>query len=245
MTIALAQSASGVGGFSASITQAYGSNVVSGSSLWIGCWYSDNVGAASCTDSLNAVAYNVVGAAIHDTVNNLYFEQFYLDASAAGANTVTISWSGNSPNDAAIVIAEIGGTSGFDTAPSNGGQIVTSPGTGTDAVSSGSGTPSVQPGFLIALGINAGGVTAPTPSAGTGFADNGSIWNGGGGDVARLETLRYTSLSARAATFTAPTGNGTLTYGALAAFFKETGAGGSTFLPRGPLPLPIMVSVCS
>ncbi|MDB6107838.1 MAG: hypothetical protein JWO52_7837 [Gammaproteobacteria bacterium] len=216
MSIALAQNTSGTGGFVLTLAQAYAGAVGAGSSLYAVFAYSDEHGSGiTCADSVNG-AWTAVGTPLHDTTNAYWYGAFKFDNTGAGTPTVTLTYAGNQPNKTGIWIAEVSGTSGYDT---QAAQLVVSPGTATDAISSGAATPSSQPGLIIGAAICPAATT--TQAAGTGFADNGAFWNFGSGDVARMESLRYTSLSALAATFTAAVANGTFTYGAIAALFKE------------------------
>lgn len=76
------------------------------------------------------------------------------------------------------------------------------PGTGTDAVTTGSITPGEQPAVLIGFAFNV--QAGNTPSAGSSFSDRGGVWVfGGANNFARLEDRRLTATTAVAATFTA------------------------------------------
>lgn len=82
-----------------------------------------------------------------------------------------------------------------------------SPGTGTDAVTSGSMTPLAQPAVLIGYTHDSSANTLA--NAGTGFTARTGVVNYGSGLVARPEDKRITTLASLAATWTAVGGTGT------------------------------------
>jgi hypothetical protein len=103
----------------------------------------------------------------------------------------------------------------------------TAPGASTDAITSTTNAPGVQPAMVIGFsaipGENGAAVNA-APSAGTGFTAQTGVWEtwgGGAGDyLGVFETEQVTSTSAVAATFTAPT-YGSGAYGTFAWIVPE------------------------
>lgn len=220
-----------------SIALAFSSNVTAGSSIHSLCASNSDNASYTCADTANG-SY---GAALDNTANSLglRLSHFKLDGSAAGADTVTSTLNTATANPA-IWIREIGGTSGYDTHKAN---AQGSPGTGTDAVTTGTAAPSVQPGLLSGFCFNN---IWRTPLVGTGFTSGAKGWlfgNAPGAEYAQAEHVRYTATTAIAATFTVTTGGGTDTYLTAAAFFKESAAATAPFkpvdtdervFPRGP-----------
>lgn len=99
-----------------------------------------------------------------------------------------------------------------------GGSRQASPGTGTDAVTSGSVTPIYQPAAVI--GYTHDSSTNTLANAGTGFTARTGAVNYGSGLVARPEDKRITELLSLAATWTATGGTGT--YWSFVGVFSET-----------------------
>ena len=119
-----------------------------------------------------------------------------------------------------ICVQEIKGSSGQNV---HTGNIQASPGTGTDAVTTGNMTPGGQPALVAALAMDSGAGSTTSPSAGTGFTDAGTGWAlGTGHDLARAESKRVTSVAAVAGTFTTGT-NARFT--SLGAVFVEANPG--------------------
>lgn len=88
-----------------------------------------------------------------------------------------------------------------------GGSRQASPGTGTDAVTSGTVTPLAQPAAVIGYTHDSSANTLA--NAGTGFTARTGAVNYGSGLVARPEDKRITNLVSLAATWTAVGGTGT------------------------------------
>jgi hypothetical protein len=124
---------------------------------------------------------------------------FYCLSPAAGAVTVTATFSA-SKLGRRIGVARYTGLNGYQVELGQG-QIT--PGTGTDAVTTGNLTPSAQPAALISLS-NSMNTTAPTITAGTGFTGRGTLasWDALAGDTSLLEDIRLTSTSNVPATAT-------------------------------------------
>lgn len=153
--------------------------------------------------------YTQVGTTLNDSPGaGHYFAHFYCNQAIAGANTVTASFSPNALNSA-LWIREIGYTNGFDvqaSAVANGSPPTT--------LSTGNATPSTQPGLIsgVASMINA---TTQTLSAGSGFNNDSSAagW--------MTESQRYTSTTAKAATWGLGGSGGSINVMTVAAFFRE------------------------
>jgi hypothetical protein len=145
----------------------------------------------------------------------------------AGSCTITIT-SSISVFALCINVQEFSGSSG----PQPGAHtsnLQASPGTGTDAVTSGTLTPT---GAVLAAGLtmDLGGAGAASPSAGTGFTDAGTGWDlGVGHNLARAESKRITAPAG--VTFTTGTND---RFGTWAALFLETP------LPSGYLQPPVI-----
>jgi hypothetical protein len=215
VTIGVLQETTATGQSGASMSKAFTSNVTLGSSIHVWLRALTATSFPSVTDTLGNT-YTQRGATQNDGSSHI-FAQFTCDNSAAGANTVTANMSPNG-SSANITIREIGGTSGYDVQASQL-QVGLSNSTTTDSITSGNATPSVFPGMVSALSQE---VTGPSnaPVAGSGFTSDGQPW----GTNSVTEHLRYTSLAARAATWTGSNTGGT-TFTNMAAFFKEIGAG--------------------
>lgn len=111
------------------------------------------------------------------------------------------------------------------------GQTQASPGTGANAITSTTLTPASQPGMLMGFGIDDAG-SAVTVSAGTGFTTRGTIanWDSGIGDISRVEDIRLTATTAKAATFTASSAPGHTV--AFAVFVPESGGAVAPTYPQ-------------
>lgn len=223
MTISVLQEkeASNGSGGAATIVLAFTSNITLGSSIHVICSGSDATATSfTCSDTLNG-SYGAALDTIDMAADTGRYAHFNFDNSAAGANTVTITPNATS-GFLAILIREIGGTSGLD-AGKHAANIQLAPGTVANAVTSGLVTPSTQPGLISALATDSTNDVAPL--IGSGFTTGIPAWTFGGVNSAQTESLRYTGLIAIAATFTAT--SATDNYATLAAFYKEIGSGGT------------------
>jgi hypothetical protein len=201
-----------------SLALAFSSNLTAASSIHAVGTSNDSNASFTCADTANgsygAALDNIDAPGGADLQRAAHFK---FDNSASGADTVTITLN-TSAGFVGILIREIGGTSGFDT---HVGRLQTGPGAGTDAVSTGNATPSVQPGLISAFAQDMSAFN--TPAVGTGFTAGIAAFSGfGGAAMARSESKRYTSTAAQAATFTGVVSDDYVT---LAAFFKESGGG--------------------
>lgn len=193
------------------ISLAFASAITAGSSLHIfGSCANAGTPTMSCADSLNG-SYGAFLDSINSTVGGQINNHWKFDNAAGGITTVTITFSA-SITFRLIWAREIGQSGGYLT---HAGQEQNLPGSGANAVSSGNATPSSQPGLISAMVQEVVGAGTGY-SAGTGFTAGITGW----GSTGLSESLRFTTTSAQAATFTdsnGATGNSIT----LAAFFKE------------------------
>jgi hypothetical protein len=188
----------------ANISLAFSSDNTAGNNLWVvGHIGSNSFGFDPPTDTaLNS--YSATVDEVQDSTNDNRLGHWQVQSCAAGPNTVTVDCAGsNSAIYMAILIVEVAGVqnAAFNT---HNGQHQTAPGTGTDAISSGTGASSAFT-FLLGLTIRDNTGSASPPLSGTGFADGGSLWDFGdaGGARARFETKAAVAAGTVAATFTA------------------------------------------
>lgn len=192
------------------IALAFSSPVTAGSSIHVFASCA-NIGTPtmSCADSLNGT-YGSYLDSINSSAGGQINSHWKFDNSAGGTITITVTFSATE-TFRSIWIREIGNSAGYD---KHAAQEQAAPGTGTNAVSSGTATPSSQPGLISAMAQEV--VGSAGYSVGTGFTIGISGW----GSTALSESYRYTSTTARAATFTDSNGasGNSIT---MAAFFKE------------------------
>jgi len=129
----------------------------------------------------------------------------------------------------------------FPTAPASVGMVSgtaifgdhpqAAPGTGTDAITSNTATPQLQPAMVIgfsAIPGEAGAAVNAAPTAGTGFTAQTGVWatwgGGAGAYLGVFETETVSSTSAVAATFTAQSAYGTGNYGTFVWIVPELSA---------------------
>lgn len=152
---------------------------------------------------------------------------YYAANISGGSCTVTL----NTPNSnqfRALTVVEISGLATTSPLDVNSWNTQETPGTGSNAVVSGSAT-ATQAGYLSAIGVQVNDISAGSPpSAGTGFTDNGASLQPVGLNVGRVEHLNVAAGSHQA-TFTSTAGN--VAHTAIMAIFKDA-AGGSGLLLR-------------
>jgi hypothetical protein len=177
------------------------------------------------TDGTNT--YVKLGSTIADGPNGQCMVQFYCKDCAAGTYTVSFNLA-SSTSVVAVFVLPIHGLDNTAT-PVGGGQLQSSPGAATDAISSGNITPGAQPGFFGGLVLDTSDFST-NYVGGTLFTDNGGLtaWDGASLPHSRYEDVRITSTSAKAATFTATPGPGN---NIVMAFTFPEPAAGSTFPP--------------
>lgn len=177
-------------------------------------WLNTGGVTAACSDNLNGTygaALDTITGATQSTAHWAFL------GTLGGSTVVTITFSGTTTNKA-IAVKEISGANALQV---HAAQSQTAPGTGTDAVSSGTATPTSQPALISAL-TNA--LTTTPAAAGTGFTAGTGGWSISSVTNSTTESERITSTSAVAATFTAVTGSAV--YHTLQAIFTE----GTAFL---------------
>ena len=217
-----ASSASG-----STITLAFASTLTAGSAIHV--FGSNDTGGGvtinSFSDGTNT--YSAVLDNINDSGNAQRLAHTIAANVAAGTPTVSCNYSASTAFRG-IWIKEIGGV---NTSPLDGhtGQMQASPGTGTDAVSSGTATNTSQPALISSVTVSTSSTTEDL-SAGTGFATTptgeGAGWSGiyGGGNEGFGENKRITTTTAVAATATSA--GGAHPYITIMAIFDEGSGGG-------------------
>lgn len=170
----------------------------------------------TCSDSVNG-SYGAAKITVEDNNGNR-FVAFAISGAGAGSTTVTVA------NADGVAVFEAGGVKSSGAYDGQNSNVQPSPGTAADTVTSGTITPSAQPALLVAMTMHVAFFPFATPDAGTGFTNHGTSWGFGGANGARFESLRVTSTSAVAATFS-PTSNSE--HASLAILLLEdTGGGG-------------------
>lgn len=150
---------------STTIALAFTSNVTAGSYIYVAATQVDvSTITASCADSLNGAYPAALDSLAVGGGGALY--QFAFGPSLGGACTVTVTFSPTA-TFRGIMIAEIAGTSGLDTAGTYHSSHQTTSGT---SVSSGTLTPSIANGLAIGAYID-GNIAAITIVPGSGFTD--------------------------------------------------------------------------
>lgn len=190
--------------------------VSAGSTLVVICshdTFTQPSGATTIADTLNG-SYPAHKENINDTVNVQRLIASVFTNSAAGSNTVTATFPG-ATQFRGIMVAEITGVPTSAAFDGSAAQVQAAPGTGTDAVTSGTAssigagsTNANQPAVVFGFSGNFAGNAAP--AKGTGFSDTpttttGWAWGGPNPDLVRSEFKRITSTGAQTSTFTAGT----------------------------------------
>lgn len=147
------------------IVLAFTSNVTPGNSIYVALvQLSASATTATCSDSVDGAFPAALDSLAIGSGGAEY--QFALTPSAGGTITVTCTFSATS-TFRGILIAEIGGTAGLDTAGTYHSSHLTTSGT---AMTSGTLTPSVANGLAIGAFID-GNVASLTTTPGSGFTD--------------------------------------------------------------------------
>lgn len=176
------------------------------------------------SDSVNG-AYTQLDQITEALTNGFLCTQAYFPNASASTVTITLTMTGGTPNAVYLTILEITGASA---APLDGhtAQLQSSPGTGTNAVTSGNVTSAKQPALVLGA-AELSGFSDASISPGTGFTQ----------PVANqfylcIESLRVTSAGTQAATFT--TTAGTTASVNFVVVYDELGSGGG-----GTAPIPV------
>lgn len=172
------------------ITQAFGSNVTAGSLLT--CHIYANHGISSVADSLTQTFTSAVTVTDGATFS---LATFYFPNSAAGADTVTVTFAG-AVTYASLQCAEYSGVAAVSPLDQSTSNNQTTPGTGSNAITSGNVTTTTN-GQLIVGWTTAFTVGVGTVSAGTGYTGRTNVF----GDTI-FEDQVQSSAGAIAATFT-------------------------------------------
>lgn len=195
--------------------------VASGSCLHVAAFANGSSGlTASVSDGTNT--YTAIGNVFQSG------KAFHWSTGPVSSGTLTLTVTfGATVNLKGIIVREITGSSGYQSIHAE--NALTTPGTGTDAITSGSMTPASQPALISALCVDT--FFGATPTAGTGFTSStgapllGKCWDWGDGTAnsyCRLENQRIISTSSTAATFTSSAGAADK-FCVLAAIFTESG----------------------
>lgn len=184
-------------------------------------WNGSSSSLPTVTDSASQT-YVQKGSVIVDNNDGLNVVVFLLQNNASATTlTVTATW-GSAQTFVGSHVKEIASvtTTSFQV---TAGQNQVTPGTGTDAISSGSITPSAQPNLISAYSFCDGNGTAL--AAGTGYTSGIGGWDGGSGNLLLTESQRTTGTSATAATFTDTVNGGTRRYLTVATVYTESVTG--------------------
>lgn len=144
----------------------------------------------------------------------------YVKNTATGALAVTMTLSGTNVYKCATIF-ELTGVA-FTAPDKHAAQLQTAPGTGTDAVTSGTMTPSATP-YVIIAASNGNDDTNTRVATGTGFTSLGTIYSITGHTPLGVAEWAHSSTSPKAGTFTANLA--TNNYVTLAAIYLDAGAG--------------------
>jgi hypothetical protein len=143
-----------------------------------------------------------VSALNPDTANGQYQRTFYANSPRSGANTVTVTFGGAGAPFRSLYISEYSGLA--QTSPNDGGtgQIQLTPGTGTDAITSGNIVTTVDGDLIWGITDNTSETSPGTGTlvAGTGYTQDAAVPSGG--TIMRAEHKTQTTAGSVATTFT-------------------------------------------
>jgi hypothetical protein len=201
MTIGIAQIVFADDAFAAGTTQQATITTSNGSIIAVPCTYGTS-GGVTITGVSDGSAYTSTDAAVSDGVNGQACQLFYRENVSSGKHVVTMTVSPTTGGKG-IALAEI--TDGKLSSSLNvhgPGQLQATPGTGTDAITSGAAqTNTGQPALVFGFTMNSGG--SATSSIGTGFTLAGTGWGFGTTPLLlTVESKRVTALAGQQATFT-------------------------------------------
>lgn len=212
-------SSSGTGNIAT--TQAATLTVTSGNALWCvtGADTSFSPNISGVSDSVNGSWGTILDAAIVDGNGNK--TGAFAKANAGAGSTVVTTTFSIGCGYKVIAVAEISGVTASPLDGHVGGNVQNLPGTGTDAIVSGTATNATQPALVVALCYNSEGASGVTPTVGTGFTSAGSGWALGFGVAgARVESKRVTAAGGNIAKFTSSINNHFVTH--VAVFDEST-----------------------
>lgn len=151
--------------------------------------------------------YEQVGSVVNNNSDNSSSTTF-ICRNVLGANpTITQDVGATARTARGIVVIPITGHQ-VNATVTRAGQLQASPGTATDGVTTGNGTPNAAPGKAVAFAANSFNQAL---AVGTGWTDNGgafSSWTTGVSCNTRVESKQFADTTAFAATFTQTTGTG-------------------------------------
>lgn len=142
---------------------------------FVGVFYT--FGSTSLTPTVSDGTSYTLDRYVRDNTNGQSTGSHYLASSAGGNLTITISFGGSTTffgGIACYATSDVGGPTLFDAT----GQNQNAPGTGTDAITS--GTVASSPANCLALGYTmdtSNGAPGATPTAGTGFTNRNTTTN--------------------------------------------------------------------
>lgn len=182
-------------------TEAVSLHVTAGSTLavFVTWGYTTTAETTTCADNVNAGNYTAAGT-LDDTTGSQASAAFYLKRTAGGRITVTATF-GSAKKWRSIWVVELAGVKNYALIDGNAAQLQVNPGTGADAVTTGTSgqSPTYADSLLLAWSMNVDTVSAP--SVGTGFyskhEDTTVV-------MARIESKVLSASGAVAATFKAP-----------------------------------------
>ena len=182
-------------------TPALSTAATSGSSIEVWIITSGTSTPTSVVDSASQT-YSLQESKTYFGASNRFSCYVRISNASATALTFTVNWPATVTYPS-VWVREIGNTAGLQGSSSN---TQTAPGTGANAISTGTITPSSQPAFLSAVVVNTAAGLYSVPSAGTGFT-SGIV--GFFNEASRSESIAVSSLTPVAGTFTDSVGGGT------------------------------------
>lgn len=205
--------------------------VVAGSTLLVHCGHEQagGVSVSSVTDS-NGSNHTLTDGPRSDATNAGESYVYRLENCAAGTHTITVNYSA-SVGYRRLRIIEVGGVETTSVLDRATGQHQSAPGTGTDAVTSGSTAATTNANDIVIALSNSWAATfnslGGTITAGTGFT---AISPAQREFAAAYKTVSATG--AQAGTFTLSVDTAQTTH---VIVLKDAGGGGSSFVPRSLL----------
>jgi len=172
---------------------------ITGHVTWFGSATTD---LTSVTDNQSNV-YTIKNATAFAGIAGLFAAQFIAANTTAAVTSVTCHFSPNAQFRRAFV-QELTGADTTSPYNASTGQSQSAPGTGSNAVSSGSFSSTVN--NCLILGATFDGSNSSIPSVGTGFTSADTLNNPSDGDAQIVESKTLTTAGSTAATFTTSTG---------------------------------------
>lgn len=195
-------SASGGAGTTAQSTAAFGAALSAGNALvWVYVYAAATAKTVTIAQAGQGATFTQVGSVFSGGSGMIWGYAKNITGGITAAVSSTASANVTFPGLAVAEYSALDTTAPFTTGEQNGQQQLT-PGTGTDAVTSGV-TPTLasQPAWVIGFSVDYVNNTAPI--AGTLFNSHAAVWSfGGAGTAARFEDKRVLVTTAVAATFT-------------------------------------------